>query len=106
MRLMQPVKRQRRQTIASIAQGKLGVWKGARCVAFMVCWEQTRRELGREPTLEEYMEVWNVSRATAFREQREFRLAFPGNATPSSVFDSVAVPAVLTPRTLGGVAFA
>jgi hypothetical protein len=68
---------------------RVGVRKGAQVVAFMLAWEGTRRELGRDPTLDEYRESWKVSRATAFREQARFRECFPQEENPSRLLDAL-----------------
>jgi hypothetical protein len=64
-----------------------GFRKAMRVVSFVTCWEIVRRDLGREPTIEEYGEWWKESRATAFRHQQLFREAFPNEETPSRLLD-------------------
>lgn len=45
-------------------------------------WGVVADELGREPTVEEYAQRFQVPIATAFRDQATFREAFPEEATP------------------------
>lgn len=61
--------------------------KAARISAFIVAWGVTRRELGREPTPDEHADLWRQPRSSVFREQAEFREAFPGFSTPAPILD-------------------
>lgn len=62
--------------------------KAARVVAFCFAWGKVRRELGRDPSMEEYAEWWRESPATAYREQALFRQVFDCD-TPAPVLDLV-----------------
>lgn len=47
-------------------------------------WGLATAELGREPeSVDEYAEVMQESRATAFRDQQAFRKAYPKEETPT-----------------------
>jgi hypothetical protein len=54
----------------------------AKVNAYVTAWARVRRDLGRDPTIEEYAEWWGVSRRQGFYEQARFREAFPGLADP------------------------
>jgi hypothetical protein len=62
--------------------------KAARVVAFIVGWAVVRRELGREPTVDEYAAWWKEHRATAYRHRAEFREVF-GVSTPGPILDAL-----------------
>ena len=54
-----------------------------RAFKFALGWGLATAELGREPAnVEEYAEVMDESRATAFRDQQAFRKAFPDEVSP------------------------
>src|SRR3954465_969741 len=74
-------------SLLKVAVSRVGTVKGARVVAFILCWAIADDALGHPPTLEEYAEWWNESRATAFREQARFRECFPDEATPQRIVD-------------------
>lgn len=78
----------KRQTLLQLAVRRVGLMRAGRVLAFMVAWDVVRRELDREPTLEEYGDWWRQSRATSFREQKLFREAFPGEVTPTRLLDA------------------
>lgn len=61
--------------------------KSAQVVAFVLAWQKTAERLGRAPSIEEYAEDWNQSRATAFREQARFREAFPKLDDPAPIIE-------------------
>jgi hypothetical protein len=51
---------------------------------FAMMWGLASADLGREPTsIDEFAEVMQVSRRTAFRDQEHFREAFPSETTPT-----------------------
>ena len=76
--------KKRPTTYAEIAYRNSGsVRTAARALAFALGWGLATAQLGREPaSIEEYAEVAEESRATAFRHQQAFRKAFPTETTP------------------------
>lgn len=62
--------------------------RAARVAAFVFAWAKCRRELGREPSMEEYADYWRESAATAYREQALFREVFSCDS-PAPVLDLV-----------------
>lgn len=57
----------------------------------MASWDHARREMFAESlTPEQYAEWWKDSRATAYRQQANFREAFPGESTPDRLLDIAA----------------
>ncbi len=69
--------------------GELGVANGglratSRALKFAMGWGLATAELGRPPkSLDEYAEVMEESRASAYRDQQAFRKAFPDEESPS-----------------------
>jgi len=69
--------------------GELGVANGglratSRALKFAMGWGLATAELGRPPkSLDEYAEVMEESRASAYRDQEAFRKAFPNEESPS-----------------------
>ena len=54
-----------------------------RALRFAMGWGLATAELGREPgTVDEYAEIMEVSRATAYRDHQAFREAFPDEKSP------------------------
>src|SRR4051794_18566436 len=82
-------RRRKPPTLQQAAALHVGQVKGAKVVAFLVCWAVAEEALGHPPTLDEYADWWNESRATAFREQARFREAFPGETTPQRLVDAL-----------------
>lgn len=66
----------------------LGWRKGTKVAAFIAAWGIYSDSLSRsaERTLAGYAAYWGESRATSFREQELFRLAFPGELTPEDLW--------------------
>lgn len=61
-----------------------GIRATTRGLKFAMGWGLATAELGREPeSVDEYAEVMQESRATAFRDQQAFRKAFPNEETPT-----------------------
>jgi predicted metal-binding membrane protein len=78
----------RNASVIEIAYAGTGsMLKAARVVAFIQAWAVVRRELGREPSIEEYAEGWKESVATAYRHQALFRECFTRCQTPAPVLD-------------------
>ncbi len=69
----------------------LGWRKGTKVAAFVAAWGIYSDSLSRnaERTLAGYAAYWNESRATSFREQELFRLAFPDHLTPESLWQGL-----------------
>lgn len=70
-------------------QTRVGRRPAQRVLAFIQEWDVLADELGREPTLEEYQRRWQMSRATAYNDQRLFQQAFPGDRTPRRILDAL-----------------
>lgn len=77
------------RTLLEVAVARVGGLRGGRVIAFMVAWDVSTRDLGHDPTVEEYAEWWKVSRSTAYRELRFFRQAFPHERDPSRIMGFV-----------------
>jgi len=68
---------------------RVGRRPAQRVLAFIQEWDVLADELGREPTLEEYQRRWQMSRATAYNDQRLFQQAFSGERTPRRILDAL-----------------
>lgn len=77
-------------TIIEVAYAKTGsMLKAARVVAFVLAWSAVRDELGREPTMQEYMDHWREHRSTAYKHLAEFREVFTKCEFPGQVLDEL-----------------
>jgi hypothetical protein len=84
------MRRERKVTVIEVAIRRVGFRRGRRAVMFAACWWITTHELGRSPeTIEEYAENWKQSRAQAFRDQADFRGAFPEYPTPTELAEAI-----------------
>jgi hypothetical protein len=78
------VAKQRKPTWAEIGFRNAGFAATARALKFALGWGLATASLGREPeSVEEYAKEAQESRATAFRDQQAFRLAFPDEENPT-----------------------
>lgn len=73
----------KRTSWADIGIGNAGLKITMRGLEFAFRWGMTNAVLGGEPeSVDEYAEVTQTPRATAFRMQKAFRQAFPMESTP------------------------
>lgn len=85
-------KKQRRRTFLTVTVERTGsVREAGRILSFVMCWTWTHATVGHRPSAEEYAVDWNVSAATAYRELKAFREAWPEFSTPSEVADALGV---------------
>jgi hypothetical protein len=70
-------------TLLELAIARVGVLRGSRVLAYMIQWDVVRRELGHEPTREEFSDWWQQSERTTYRDQALFKEAFPGEESPA-----------------------
>lgn len=76
-------KRKRPATWAEVGVMNAGFRAALHGMHFAMGWGLATAELGREPeTVDEYAEVMGLSRAKAFRDQQDFRRAWPSEETP------------------------
>jgi hypothetical protein len=54
-------------------------------LSYLVCWLVVAREIGHEPSVEEYRDWWRVSLATAYREQQSWRELWPEFRSPGDL---------------------
>lgn len=58
-----------------------------RVCSFVISWGTVSEKLGRAPaSVEEFAELDGASIPTAYREQRQFREALPGESTPTRIW--------------------
>lgn len=73
------------QSFLAITIQRVGLRRAADVGSFVMMWWLMQRELGHRPTVDDYADWANVSRATAYRDQQKFRDAWPEFDTPSDL---------------------
>lgn len=69
---------------------RVGWRRGYKAMLHAACWWIGEREKGGPfATVDEYADHWNLSRATAFRDQQSFRGAFPTCETPRELAERI-----------------
>lgn len=77
-------RKKRRPTWSEVAYVNAGPRETLKAFEFAINWAGATHLLGREPeSVEEFADVAELSRATAFRQQAAFRKAFPMLEGPS-----------------------
>lgn len=77
------VRKRPARTWAEVGVANAGVRGAVHAFTFAMGWGLATAELGREPeSVDEYARIMEVSRAKAFRDQQDFRKAFPSQETP------------------------
>jgi hypothetical protein len=66
------------RTIAEAAVGRGGFRTATKALTYLALWGTVFEDLGRAPTMPEYVEWWGRSRATCYREKQAFEKCFPG----------------------------
>jgi len=80
---------ERTPTWLDVAVHNVGIRRAARALSWAYSWAVVREALdGHEPTVEEVAEWWGMARRTAFRDQSEFREAFPSLDSPAAIYAS------------------
>jgi len=76
-------KKQRPATWSEVGYRNAGMRATFRGLTFAIRWAAVTATLKREPaSIDEFCEVLDEARRTAFRDQQAFRAAFPSEATP------------------------
>lgn len=81
-------KPKRPPTWLDVAVHNVGLRLAVRALNWAYCWAVVREALGHDPSVEEVAEWWNMARRTAFRDQADFRKAFPTLETPAPLYAS------------------
>lgn len=68
--------------------------KTAKVVAFITAWSKSMDRCPQPLSIEDYAADWKVSRATAYRELKLFREAFPQLHDPTPVVDLMPTPEI------------
>jgi hypothetical protein len=80
----------KKKTLIQIAQENVGTRQSIRAYRFVVTWWMFLDVLGRPPAnIEEYARLTGVSIATAYRELKVFREAYPGHETPDDLLEDI-----------------
>lgn len=74
-----------RDSFAGITLQRGGYRNGAKVLEFYMEWLMVHQDLGHRPSMEEFAEWWNISLATAYRQQATFREVWPEFLTPTDV---------------------
>lgn len=83
-RYRQAVKGSQPGTWADVGVQNAGLRTTVLALSFAYDWGMATAVLGAEPrSVDEYVEVTQTPRATAFRQQRAFRKAYPRESTPA-----------------------
>lgn len=94
-------------TMSAVLITRFGFRKACRVMAFIAAWGIVCESLGRPPeTVDEYSDWWKQSRATGFREQKEFRECFEGMDTPTPIWEQYSVTGMFTGKNRGITTFA
>jgi hypothetical protein len=69
---------------------RVGPTRAMRVCSFVISWGYVYEKLGRPPgSVEEYASLAGASNPTAYRDQRLFREAMPGESTPTRLWERV-----------------
>jgi hypothetical protein len=83
-------KKRKPDPLLVVLSRRIGPTRAMRVCSFVISWGYVYEKLGRAPTsVEEYAELASASIPTAYRDQRLFREAFPGESTPSRIWESL-----------------
>lgn len=82
------VKPENQGTWIQLGVRNAGIRKTMKAINWAYCWAVVQESMGREPTVEEVGDWWNMSRRTAFRDQSSFRAAFPTLDSPAPLYAS------------------
>ncbi len=66
------------RTVAEAAIGRGGFRTATKALIYLALWGTASERLGHAPTMPEYIECWERSRATCYREKQAFEKCFPG----------------------------
>jgi hypothetical protein len=58
--------------------GRGGFRTATKALTYLALWGTVYEDLGRAPTMPEYVEWWGRSRATCYRDKQAFEACFPG----------------------------
>jgi hypothetical protein len=73
-----------------VLTANVGFRKAMKVLVFIVAWGKVYDALGHAPvSVEEYAYWWRESVPTAYREQKLFREALPGQTTPTLIWERV-----------------
>jgi hypothetical protein len=68
--------------------GAVRAWRVALCIASWGFYSESLSD-GEIPTMDGYVRYWRMSQATAYRERKLFRQAFPDLQSPEEIFQAV-----------------
>lgn len=79
---------QRQPTWLDVAVHNVGLRLAVRALSWAYNWAVVREAIERDPTVEEVAEWWGMARRTAFRDQADFRRAFPTLESPAAIYST------------------
>jgi hypothetical protein len=77
------------EALAIVLARQVGFRNSMKVLTFITAWGIVYESLGRAPSVEEYADWWKESYPTAYREQKLFREAMPGQDTPTELWEQV-----------------
>ena len=94
--------------LAMVIADEVGFRDSIKVLTFIISWGSFIESEGRPPeTVDELADWYRMSRAKAFKEQKLFRLALPGEETPTRLWalarTKVDVKSAAAPVILGGL---
>lgn len=78
--------RSRKLTWMEVAVRNGGFRDGIKALDWAHSWIHVQVALGRDPSVDEVAEWWNISRRSAFRAQAAFRTCFPEAESPAIIY--------------------
>jgi hypothetical protein len=73
--------------LVAVMTRNVGFVKAMKVLTFVAAWGIATESLGHPPvSVEEYADWWKESYPTAYREQKLFREALPGETTPERIW--------------------
>lgn len=94
-----------RETVNKRLARALGFRRATVVLSFVMVWSLFRELYDRDPeTIDELAEEMERSRATVFRWQADFRVAFPEYSTPGDLLDAMHVQRSVSARQAGKLA--
>lgn len=86
----------RKVTWIEVAVRNAGVRRAFNALTWAQMWAIVRAAIGHDPTVEEVAAWWKQSLRTTYREQADFRAAFPTMETPARIFEDPALQETIT----------
>lgn len=80
-----------RDTVAARTIERVGFRDAPKVLSFIGEWMAVHRDLGHEPSVEEFAVWWKVTARTVYRSLALYRTAWPDHSTPSDLLAAVGI---------------